>query len=238
MCNDAIAAALLYGVADPRQRLATLTGDRVGRSFGWRNITSEKWKIVAAPHELTPRSSRPGEFPCAEQRRHRSFILCRDSANDGSSAVRRYATLQDHFLLRMQPSVCGFQDGRSCGGGSCCFPWSKRAPTVPAVVKLQGHDPRHARAQSSWMRHGGLQWMIQTPCARVVRPGKVHLAPFDSLELMSFNSAHVATLPNRALPAIGVATMYPLECNSDVYDGPRRTRSPCGRTNHILRPRT
>jgi hypothetical protein len=63
MCNDAIAAALLYGVADPTQRLAQITGDRVERSFGWRNRRAEKWKIVAGPHELTPRSSRPGEFP-------------------------------------------------------------------------------------------------------------------------------------------------------------------------------
>jgi hypothetical protein len=95
MCNDAIAAALLYGVADPTQRLAQITGDRVERSLKWRNRRAEKWKIVGAPHELTPRSSPPGEFPYSEQHRHQAFILCGDSANDGSSEVRHYATLRN-----------------------------------------------------------------------------------------------------------------------------------------------
>jgi hypothetical protein len=163
-------------IADPTQRLAQLTGDRVKLSFGWRRRRAERRKIVAALNELSLRSSLSGAFPWSTE--HGSLLVGSYSANDGSSAVRRYALLRDHLRLMMRATVCGFQDGRSCGGGSGCFAWSKKM--APAVVTLQGHDPRLAQAQSSWMRHIGLQRRIQTPCARLIRPGKVHLAPFDA----------------------------------------------------------
>ena len=64
-----------------------------------------------------------------------------------------------------------------------------------------------AQGQSSWMPHGGLLWIVQALCVRLLRPDKVHLA----------------------VPAIGVVLMDPLSWNPHAHDGPSEARSPWAR---------